>query len=127
MEKNTEQINKDDIKTPAMMVSDDSDMPEPETKSYDPYIKCTDRFMTLFMDTMGRLPYASVLKNNQGEQIKLISLVKFMETHANKISVNDMNHIVSFISGLEFRYSRQLMEEIEDPEKQKELWVLVNE
>lgn len=116
-------ITPDDVK----LVDDDSDMPEPETKSYEQFVKCTPKFMTLFMDTMGKLPYASVLKNANGEQIKLIALVKFVETHADKISINDMNHIVSFIAGLEFRYSRQLMEEIESQDGQRTLWELVEE
>lgn len=132
MENQTKNITPEDIKVPQvpnepMMLDDDSDMPEPETKSYEQYIKCTDKFMTLFMDTMGKLPYASVLKNNNGEQIKLIALVKFVESHANRISIADMNHIVSFISGLEFRYARTLMEEIENPEGQKTLWTIVTE
>ena len=115
------------IKPEAIVLDDDSDMPEPETKSYEQFVKCTPKFMSLFMDTMGKLPYASVLKNANGEQIKLIALVKFVEAHANKISINDMNHIVSFIAGIEFRYSRQLMEEIESQDGQRTLWELVEE
>lgn len=105
---------------------DDSDMPEPETKEYVQYIRCTDKFMELFYEAVGKLPYASVLKNNNGEQIKLISLVKYVETNKDKISVTDMNHIVSWIANLEFRVSRPLMEIIESQDGQKALWELIN-
>lgn len=111
-------INPNDI----IIEDDDSDMPEPETKDYDQYIKCTDLFMELFMETVGKLPYASVLKNNNGEQIKLISLVKYVEMNKDKIRVDEMNRIVSWIANLEFRLSRPLMEIIENQERQKELW-----
>lgn len=118
-----EEIKESDI----VIEDDDSDMPEPETKSYEQYIKCTDKFMQMFMEMMGKLPYASVLKNNKGEQIKLISLVSFVEKNSEKMSVNDMNQIVSFIAGLEFRISRPLMEIIESKDGQPTLWQLVNE
>lgn len=104
---------------------DDSDMPEPETKDYVQYIRCTDKFMELFMDTVGKLPYASVLKNNTGEQIKLISLVKYVETNKEKMTVTDMNRIISWIANLEFRISRPLMEIIENSDQQKYLWELL--
>ena len=104
---------------------DDSDMPEPETKDYVQCIRCTDKFMELFMDTVGKLPYASVLKNNTGEQIKLISLVKYVETNKEKMTVTDMNRIISWIANLEFRISRPLMELIENSDQQKYLWELI--
>ena len=116
-----ELINSDNI----IIEDDDSDMPEPETKEYVQYIRCTDKFMELFMDTVGKLPYASVLKNNTGEQIKLISLVKYVETNKDKMTVNDMNRIISWIANLEFRVSRPLMEIIENSDQQKFLWELI--
>lgn len=50
---------------PEMIVmDDDSDMPEPETKSYEKLIKCTNKFMQLFHETVDTLPYATILKNS---------------------------------------------------------------
>jgi len=54
-----------------IVLDDDSDMPEPETKTYEKQIKLTDRFMTLFENVVGILPYASILRNAKGDQIKL--------------------------------------------------------
>lgn len=114
-----EMIDPNDI-----IIDDDSDMPEPETKTYDKQIKLTDKFMTLFEDVMGKLPYASILKNAKGDQIKLIDLVKYIEAKREKISVEEMDKIVSFIANLEFKVARPLMELIENQETQKLLWTI---
>lgn len=109
-----------------IVLDDDSDMPEPETKTYEKQIKLTDRFMTLFEDVVGKLPYASILRNAKGDQIKLIDLVKYIEVKKNKISVEEMDKIVSFIANIEFKIARPLMELIENPETQKMLWEQIN-
>lgn len=105
-----------------IVLDDDSDMPEPETKTYEKQIKLSDRFMTLFEEVVGKLPYASILRNAKGDQIKLIDLVKYIEVKKNKISVEEMDKIVSFIANIEFKTARPLMELIENPETQKMLW-----
>ena len=109
-----------------IVMDDDSDMPEPETKTYDKQIKLTDKFMSLFEDVMGKLPYASILRNAKGDQIKLIDLVKYIEAKRNQISVEEMDKIVSFIANIEFKTARPLMELIENQETQKLLWTPVN-
>jgi len=109
-----------------IVLDDDSDMPEPETKTYEKQIKLTDRFMTLFENVVGKLPYASILRNAKGDQIKLIDLVKYIEAKKNKISVEEMDKIVSFIANIEFKLARPLMELIENPETQKMLWEQIN-
>jgi len=109
-----------------IVLDDDSDMPEPETKTYEKQIKLTDRFMTLFENVVGKLPYASILRNAKGDQIKLIDLVKYIEVKKNKISVEEMDKIVSFIANIEFKLARPLMELIENPETQKMLWEQIN-
>jgi hypothetical protein len=123
-------IDPDDIiiedKTPKSQVSDDSDMPEPETKSYDKAIKLTDKFINLFEEVVGKLPYASILRNANGDTIKLIDLVKYIEVKRNKISIDEMDKIVSFIANIEFKTARPLMELIENSETQKLLWQLTD-
>ena len=100
---------------PEMIVmDDDSDMPEPETKSYEKLIKCTNKFMQLFHETVDTLPYATILKNSNNDQIKLIDLVKYIEQKYDRI--------VSFIANLDFKHARPLMEIIEDQNKQSILW-----
>lgn len=106
-------------------MDDDSDMPEPETKTYEKQIQLTDKFMNLFEDVMGKLPYASILKNAKGDQIKLIDLVKYIEAKKDKISIDEMDKIVSFIANIEFKIARPLMELIENRETQKLLWHVI--
>lgn len=108
-----------------IVIDDDSDMPEPETKTYEKQIKLSDKFMTLFEDVMGKLPYASILKNVKGDQIKLIDLVKYIEAKKNRISVDEMDKIISFIANVEFKTARPLMELIENQETQKLLWTQI--
>lgn len=106
---------------------DDSEMPAPETKNYDnnKYVSCTEKFMELFNESVKRFPFTTILKNQQGAQIKLIDLVKYVENNRNKISIDEMNKIISFIANSEFGYVRPLMEVIEDKSRLKELWTLV--
>ena len=106
---------------------DDEDMPEPETKSYDDtkYVLCTDKFMNLFLETVGSLPYATVLKNQEGDQIKLVDLVRYVESKRNRIALNEMNRIISFIANLDFKHARPLMEIVENKSAHRELWELV--
>lgn len=113
-------IEPDDI-----VLDDDSDMPPPETKSYDKHMKCTDKFMTLFYNVVGTLPYASILKNGQGDSIKLIDLVKYVEAKKDRIPINEIDKIISFIANVEFNKARPLMELMESAESQKELFQLL--
>lgn len=112
---------------PEMIVmDDDSDMPEPETKVYENTVKCTPKFMHLFNQVVGELPYATILKNTNGEQIKLIDLVKYVEQKHNRILVEEIDKIIAFIANLGFKYARPLMEVIESPEGQRTLWQKVD-
>lgn len=105
-----------------IVMDDDSDMPEPETKSYEKLIKCTPKFMFLFHEAVDTLPYATIMKNSSGDQIKLIDLVKYVEQKSDRMPVEEMDKIVSFIANLDFKHARPLMEIIEDAKKQSILW-----
>ena len=105
-----------------IVIDDDSDMPEPETKTYEKLIKCTPKFMMLFHDVVDTLPYATILKNSNKGQIKLIDLVKYVEQKSDRMPVEEMDKIVSFIANLDFKHARPLMELIEDASKQSILW-----
>ena len=112
---------------PEMIVmDDDSDMPEPETKVYENVVKCTPKFIHLFNQVVGDLPYATILKNSNGEQIKLIDLVKYVEQKHDRILVEEIDKIIAFIANLGFKYARPLMEVIESPEGQRTLWQKVD-
>lgn len=113
-------IEPDDI-----VMDDDSDMPEPETKDYEKYIKCTQKFLDLFNGVVGKMPYASILRNSNGDSIKLIDLVKYVEAKKDKILVNEMDKIISFIANIEFKLARPLMELIEDQTRQSELFQII--
>ena len=105
-----------------IIIDDDSDMPEPETKTYEETVKLTDKFMSLFDEVTGKLPYASILKNSKGDQIKLINLVKYIESKRNSIPVAELDKVLSFIANIEFKIARPLMEIVENQELQKLLW-----
>ena len=104
-------IEPDDI-----VLDDDSDMPEPQTKSYEKFMKCTDKFMELFHNVISTLPYAS---------IKLIDLVKYMETKKDCIPINEIDKVISFIANIEFSKARPLMELMESAETQSQLFQII--
>lgn len=109
------------------MEDDDSDMPAPQTKTYRKYLKCTKKFITLFDNAIATLPYTTVLKNEGGETMRAADLLRFVENNSQKITVEDMNKIISYIASLEIRRARPLMEVVEKKDKQSELWTLVEE
>ena len=110
---------------PKVTEDDDSDMPLPRTKDYKKYLKCTDMFMSLFMECVSNLPYSSVLKNNDGAAIKLTDLVHFVEQNREHIAVDDMNVIISYIANLGFKTARPLMEIVDNKTEQSKLWTLI--
>ena len=137
MKTNTENMKEEELKNKEeelditidpeeIVMDDDSDMPEPETKVYEKVVRLTDKFMVLFSDVTGKLPYASILHNAKGDSIKLIDLVKYIEAKRQRISVEEMDKIISFIANIEFKIARPLMELIEDQKNQKILWEQVN-
>ena len=104
--------------TPEMIVmDDDSDMPAPETKVYKKYIKVNDTFMTLFYQCVNTLPYKTVLRNSKGSTMELNKFVPFVENNRNKIEINDMNIILSYIDNLDYAHARPMMDVINDKEK----------
>lgn len=106
---------------------DDSDMPKPQTKSYKKYLKCSDRFMLLLEQCLGTLPYGTILRNGQGNSMRLIDFVRFIEQRKDHIEVNEMNDFIGYIAQLDFRHARPLMEVIENKEEQHTLWVLTED
>jgi len=88
-------------------------------------MKCTDKFMELFHNVISTLPYASILKNGQGDSIKLIDLVKYMETKKDCIPINEIDKVISFIANIEFSKARPLMELMESAETQSQLFQII--
>ena len=116
-----EHVN-ENIDPRTIVMDDDADMPVPETKDYEQRVKLTDKFIQLYGESVGTMKYATVLKNTQGNQIKLIDLTKFIEAKRDNMTLPELNTVVSFIANAEFRYVRPLMEYIESKEQQAELW-----
>ena len=96
MSKEEQKINPEDI---VFEESSDAGMPEPVTENYDNNksqnniddnkILCpTFTFMKLFEECLEKLPYSSVLKNANGDSIKLIDLMRFMEAKHKSITVD---------------------------------------
>lgn len=121
-EKAIQQKVRENIDPRAIVMDDDADMPVPETKDYEQRVKLTDKFIQLYGESVGTMKYATVLKNTQGNQIKLIDLTKFIEAKRDNMTLPELNTVVSFIANAEFRYVRPLMEYIESKEQQAELW-----
>lgn len=124
-----EQINPEDI---VLNDTQDEDMPEPKTDKYEQedevetaYVRLNFTFMNLFLQCLGKLPYAATLTNGRNESIKLIDLIKFVEVKQNKIGVNELNKILNFIGNCPLEYVRPLMEKIENKEEQQLLWEFI--
>ena len=110
-----------------IIMDDDSDMPEPQTKVYRKYLKCTKKFLTLLDECLSSLPYTTMLKNESNETMRAVDLLKFVENNHAKITIDDMNKIISYIAGLDIKHARPLMTVVEQKDKQSELWSLVEE
>ena len=122
MDKNElpEKIDQDEL-----IISEDDEMPEPETKNYEQTLKPTSLFYDLFNEAVGNMKYATILTNQQNNSIKLIDLVHFVEAKKEKgFGVAEMNNIISFIACGEFKNVRPLMEIIDNKEKQSILWTI---
>lgn len=122
-----EQLVTAEMETPVQVEEDmpkasDADMPEPETNDYTPEYKLTPMFMNLFNRAVGDMQYSTVLKNNTGEKVKLIEIVKFIEIKRDKITQDELNIVIQFLAGAQFKYVRDLMEIVEQPSKQYLLW-----
>lgn len=111
---------------PIMPVEAD-DMPEPQTKDYTPQMALTSMFLQLFNMSMGQMPYATILQNRNGDKIKLIDLVHFVESHVSAIKINELEDVIGFIAYAPFQNVRSLMEIIDNKERHSELWAPVTE
>lgn len=103
----------------------DGDMPEPATESYEPKLALNGRFMQLFNQAVGQMPYATILTNKADEKMELINLVRFVEAKHNSISIPELNTVISYIATAPFQYVRPLMEMIDDKARQALLWTPV--
>ena len=74
---------------------------------------------------LGKLPYATILKNSNNDQLKLTDLLKFIEAKP-EMTITEMNTIISFIATAPLDYIKPFMEIVESRERQPELWRLAN-
>lgn len=122
-------INPDDI-----ILDDDDIMPIPETDEYkqdsqkdemqNKILKPTAKFLKLFEECMGQLPYNTILLNANNEKIKLTSLIDFVNAKQKSMAVADMNAIIAFIAPVEYKIIKPLMSIIDDANRQSELWTI---
>lgn len=115
----TQVIPETDVQKPS-----DADMPQPETNDYTPTYKLTPLFMKMFDNAIADMPYSKILKNQNDERIKLIDIVKFIELKKNSITIDELNIVIGFLAGAEFKFVRELMEIVEQPNKQHLLWTV---
>ena len=114
---NRKPMNKN-IDPEEIIVDDDADMPQPETREYEQLIRLTDKFMVLFNEATGAMKYATTLSNTAGNKIKLVDLVRFVEAKKDSMNINELNTIIGFLANIEFKYIRPLMELVESKEGQ---------
>ena len=138
--KDAGKINPEDIKFTENAPSD-ADMPKPETRSYDKpstsaeekkkvatELRLTPKFTELFNSCVCTLPYGTVLTAPNGDSIKLIDFVRFIEEHTNCMKVVEMNTIIAYMQSLPFNAIRPILEIIENGQKsQSELWTLITD
>ncbi len=110
-----------------IIMDDDSAMPEPQTKTYKHYLKCTDKFLSLINNALGSLPYGTIITNNEGDRKKLVDLVRFIEAKKDKMEIGEMNTFISYMNNVEFSKIRPFMEIVENKQQQYLLWSLVEE
>lgn len=128
-----EKINPSDI---IFEEGTDADMPEPETADYNKKeepakaadtkdIRLTPKCLKLFEECLGKLPYNTVLKNSEGNAIKLTELLKYVDAKCAKISVGEMNTILGFVATAPLEYVKPIMEIVENSSRQGELWMIL--
>lgn len=109
---------------------DDADMPRPETKLYTKYLKTTPLFLELFHRCVDTLPYKSVFAtevDGQIQRIRLLDFVRFVESNSQKMPIDEMNRVLSYIADIDFRHARPLMEVVENKDAQSKLWSVFEE
>ena len=114
--------NLQEVKNIEEQKSNDSDMPQPMTNTYKTTFSLTPMFMNLFNTCVGNMPYSSILTNPTGEKIKLIDVVKFVESKQTGITIDELNVVLGFLSSAPFKLIRPLMEMVENQEQQQHLW-----
>ena len=105
---------------------DDADMPRPEVKQYKKYLKVTPKFLQLFYRAVDMVPYRTILQAGDNT-IALSKLVKFVEQKKDKMLINEMDVVISYMADLSFGAARQFMETVEDREHQNQLWSIFEE
>lgn len=117
---NTKPVDASDI-----IFDDDADMPAPETKDYEQLLMLTPKFIELFYQAIGEMPYVTILKNKQNNAIKITDLAKFIDLKSDKgLTLTELQTVIGFLSNAPFKFVRPLMEIIDNKERQSELWQL---
>lgn len=110
-----------------VMREDDSDMPQPETKQYKKYLKCSDHFVNLVHECLGKFPYNFVLDNGKGSKIRLTDFIRYIDQKRDKIEVDDMNNFISYIAAQEYNKVLPIMSIVESKDQQGQLWSMFEE
>lgn len=140
----TKKITEEQIR---MQESDDSDMPEPSTYQYNDranasneqknvnldslnkakmYVNVTNKFIKLFYECMGKMPYSSVITAGDNK-ISLVKLFNYIEKHNSmKYSIMELELIIGYIRVCPYEHVAPLMEIIEDKTRQAEIWSPAN-
>lgn len=119
---NPDDIIFDDNDTMPMPETDEYKQEEPEDNLQNKILKPSAKFLKLFEECIGQLPYNMILTNSNNEKIKLTSLFDFVDAKQTGMTVADMNAIIAFIAPIEYKIVKPLMSIIDDSKRQSELW-----
>ena len=102
-------------------VDEAGDMPEPETKEYQKFIRVKPKFKELMEQTLGSLGYNQAI-GTPDTNIQVNKLFKIIEEHGEKMTITDMNQFIVLMSLAPWKIIHEFMALIEKPEEQAELW-----
>ena len=75
-----------------------------------------EEYIKIMLEKYTKIGYSA------GNKIKLVDLVRFVESKKDSMSIAELNTIIGFLANIEFKYIRPLMELVETKEGQAELW-----
>lgn len=115
---------KKDEEEKVVTMSEDEVMPKPKVKEYEKFVKVNDKFRKMMNDTLGVLGYNQNIGTPE-TQIQVNKLFKVIEDHGDKMSIQEMNQFIMLMSLAPYNVISPMMKLIEDPQKQSELWEII--
>lgn len=107
-------------------LNDIEEMPEPETRDYVQYCFLKPKFFEMLHSSIGTLPYAKTI-GDVDRNYKVNELFNAVNVNNGKLTIEQMNEVLSALSLAPYNLIRPLMQLLETPEGQQQLWDLKEE